>query len=285
VASAPWNNVKGTIYAFMTYSTSKATQVLAANPDFIYSPLEADSGFSAGKFVGGLALVQIIRYTQTPVGPYDELMIIPGRFEHQVTSIGVDGKAQVDTKKNFKISRIYVSQEETCWNGRKNWNIPKHLAKFSFIQQSNGAMAIKVFPNDKDSTGSATKSLIFSATFKPIPYIPAIPSSTSIAKYIGLDLTFVQPPLPQAHGVMGELVGTDQWCEVLPVESSSKTSLGWWDLKQSGAREEEPLLDQVDQDYEQNSHENWWPGSGRWKIGFRMEDSDIVIPEGRHWEV
>lgn len=120
IAPAPWNNVKGTIYAFMTYSTLKATELLASNSDFLYSPLEAGSSFSSGKFVGGLALVQVIRYTQTPVGPYDELMIIPGRFEHQVDGEGKDGKIYRTTKKNFKISRIYVSQEKTCWNGRKS---------------------------------------------------------------------------------------------------------------------------------------------------------------------
>lgn len=170
-----------------------------------------------------------------------------------------------------------------CTDSRLDWNIPKHLANFTFENQSNGAVVIKVFPNEKDLTGSAQKSVIFSASFKPIPYIPAIPSSTNIAKYMGLDLSFVQPPLPHGQGAMGELVGTDQWCEVLPVESSSKTSLGWWDLKQDAATEEEPLLNRVNHNDEEPLHENWWPGSGRWKVGFVMVDSDITIPEGRHW--
>jgi len=284
VVPGPWNDVKATIYVFLTYSNAKAAGILASSPGFLYSPLEADSTFAAGRFVGGLGLVQVIRYTQTPVGPYDEIMIIPGRFENMIKEVGADGKVRLRSKKNYKISRIYVSHEKTCWNGRKNWNIPKHLAKFSFEEQPGGALAMKVFPSDNDTTGSATKSLIFSATFKPIPYIPAIPSSTSMAKYVGLDLSFVQPPLPEAHGVMGELVGTDQWCEVLPVESSSKTILGWWDLQQGGLGEERSLLDQGNANDEANPHENWWPESGRWRIGFKMQDSDIVIPKGKHWD-
>jgi len=31
-------------------------------------------------------------------------------------------------------------------------------------------------------------------------------------------------------------------------------------------------------------NENWWPGSGRWKIGMIMEDADIGFPEGEYWK-
>jgi len=55
-------------------------------------------------------MVQIIRHTESPVGPYDELVLIPGKFEYESS-----GK-----KSNLKVSRIYVSQEKTCYNGRKS---------------------------------------------------------------------------------------------------------------------------------------------------------------------
>ena len=66
-------------------------------------------------------MVQIVRYTETPVGPYDELVIMPGDFEVPVLSggggggQGEGGKKKV--KKNTRITGIWVSQKDTCWNG------------------------------------------------------------------------------------------------------------------------------------------------------------------------
>jgi hypothetical protein len=62
--------------------------------------------------VGGLGMIQVIRYTESPVGPYDELVIVPGGFEWE--------DAKKIKKRNVRVTRIYVSQKETCWNGRKS---------------------------------------------------------------------------------------------------------------------------------------------------------------------
>lgn len=80
------------------------------------------------------------------------------------------------------------------------------------------------------------------------------------------------------------MAGTKDWCEVLPFESSSKTSLGWWDLKQ-GATEEDALLggEQGGSRDAGDKIDNWWPGLGRWQIGVRLEDATIKFPEGRRW--
>lgn len=86
----------------------------------MYSPLEAHSPFSDGKFIGGLANVQVIRYTESPVGPYDELIVVPGKFEYHVDSKLEDGNLKQVTKQNLRVTRIYVSQEATCWNGRNS---------------------------------------------------------------------------------------------------------------------------------------------------------------------
>lgn len=65
-------------------------------------------------------MVQIVRYSETPVGPYDELVIMPGDFEVPVLNVsgggeGNGGKKKV--KKNTRITGIWVSQKDTCWNG------------------------------------------------------------------------------------------------------------------------------------------------------------------------
>lgn len=109
----PWT-LRGTIYTLLICTTSSSATSLSSHSSFLYSPLERSSSFSSpanGKLIGGLGMIQIIRYTSSPVGPYDEMVVIPGKFEYEK-----DGKK----RRNLKVTRIYVSQESTCWNGRKS---------------------------------------------------------------------------------------------------------------------------------------------------------------------
>ena len=111
---APWT-CKCTAYVliFFTFSSKGLPH------DITYDPLEGQSGpfmedSQAGAFKGGTGMIEIVRYSETPVGPYDEIVLIPGEFE-------TPGKKE----RGSRITRIYVSQKETCYNGRRNWNIPK----------------------------------------------------------------------------------------------------------------------------------------------------------------
>ncbi len=63
-------------------------------------------------------MAQIIRYSDTPVGTYDELALLPGYFN----GVGPEGKK----RKDLRVTGIWVSQEATLMNGRRNWNIPKY---------------------------------------------------------------------------------------------------------------------------------------------------------------
>lgn len=114
----PWK-LKGTVYMFPFWT--KASDIAEAGKAGItYSPLEAKSAFAAssedsGKHLGGLSMIQVIRYTESPVGPYDELILAPGSHEYVVEENGRRVK-----KRNLRITRIYVSQKYTCWNGRKS---------------------------------------------------------------------------------------------------------------------------------------------------------------------
>ena len=119
IASPPWT-LKGTIYILMMYTTSSDAATLSSNPTFIYSSLEAEPSFSKSKLVGGLSMVQLIRYSESPVGPYDELIMAPGYFEYEVETKDKDGKVNLQKKENIRCSRLFVSQEKTCWNGRKS---------------------------------------------------------------------------------------------------------------------------------------------------------------------
>lgn len=75
--------------------------------DLAYDPHEASSDrfTEAGAWKGGLAMIQLLRYTSTPVGPYDEMILIPGNFN-------VPGHGSYT-----RITRIYVSQRDTTYNG------------------------------------------------------------------------------------------------------------------------------------------------------------------------
>lgn len=108
----PWT-LKGTVYTFFYYCTSSELKNVPTS--LLYSPLEAESSFATGKAVGGLCSIQVIRYTESPVGPYDEMLLVPGSFGYEKK----DGKTIV-RKKNLRVTRIYVSQKHTCFNGRKS---------------------------------------------------------------------------------------------------------------------------------------------------------------------
>ena len=116
-APPPWS-CKCTAYV-LPFFTSSSTPLLNEK---ILAPLEAGSEAwtsekLTGKHAGGVGFAQILRYSETPVGSYDELVIIPGYFEAP-EKVGCKGK-------HMRITGIWVSQEATCMNGRKNWNIPK----------------------------------------------------------------------------------------------------------------------------------------------------------------
>jgi hypothetical protein len=72
---------------------------------------------------------------------------------------------------------------------------------------------------------------------------------------------------------------------VKSVERSSKTSLGWWDLKQGQLTEEDGTLTRNSRDSDSivGEFENWWPGMGRWRLGMKMEEATVEFPEGKHW--
>jgi len=285
---APWT-LKGTVYTFLFYVTPSQAKNL---PSIAYSPLEGGSSFGAAKAVGGLGNIQIIRYSESPVGPYDEMVLIPGKFEYEVEQGG-------PKRRNFRVTRIYVSQKETCYNGRKNWSIPKHLARFEFKTFPTGSTEINVYPHDTSgdiTEARAAKTPFFSAVFKPSQYIPNFPLSWGFAAYVGIDVTLVQPPLPKGNGSQGELPGTEKWCKILPVQYSYKASIGWWDLKKSTAprdsgeelTEEDGLL--ANRDGTMNdaaSHltfADWSPDIARWSLGVKMEDATIVFDVGSHWD-
>ena len=103
VAPPPWKcHFSAYIGSFYVSPSSSLPRDLA------YEPLEASSPqFVEGcVWKGGMVMVEFLRYSYTPVGTYDELIIAPGKFE-------VPGGHGSHTR----ITRIYVSQRDTTYNG------------------------------------------------------------------------------------------------------------------------------------------------------------------------
>jgi hypothetical protein len=71
---APWI-LKGTIYYFMIKVSKKDAKLLSSDKSFLYAPLEANSTFADHELVGGTATVQVVRYSESPVGAYGELKV------------------------------------------------------------------------------------------------------------------------------------------------------------------------------------------------------------------
>ena len=85
---------------------------------------------------GWVGAVILVDYATSPVGPYQELLFIPGLF-------------RFGNIVSFSISKIYVSTSDSVWNGRRNWGIPKELADFSFASNPDGSRTISVRCGDQ----------------------------------------------------------------------------------------------------------------------------------------
>lgn len=102
-----------------------------------------------GKRSGKYATVMLVDYEDSAVGPYRELLYIPGKFPF---------KGGPRTKNYQSITRIYVSSMESVVNGRRNWGIPKDVASFDYRYGVDG---IDRFDTSLDGKPFA------SFTFKP----------------------------------------------------------------------------------------------------------------------
>ncbi|KAI0031934.1 hypothetical protein K488DRAFT_26548, partial [Vararia minispora EC-137] len=148
---------------------------------------------------GTSASVCILRCSDSPVGPYDELILLPGGFRNPRTR-----------DVTSRISSAYVSSESSAWNGRRNWNIPKHLARFEWEPAGPRRTILRVYHHaDAPSPFSTTKPF-FTATLSNARflgvYIPPV--------FLGKRSWMIQPPLNE--GVSAIAVSTLSWLSITP---------------------------------------------------------------------
>lgn len=91
----------------------------------------------------GLGILMIVRYADSPVGPYDELLY---SLPFKRPTLGMEILAP------RRLPVIYVSSEASLRNGRTNWGIRKELADFTFIEKKGSLFSsCSVLVTDKYS--------------------------------------------------------------------------------------------------------------------------------------
>lgn len=119
-ALPPWK-LKGNGYIFLYHFPKSFVEKFGFLADY-----------QADRFDGDVVgTVMLVDYATSAVGPYYELLFVPGRLNF-------------DKKKIFSISKIYVSSQESVENGIANWGIPKELADFKITKLSEKEEIVEV---------------------------------------------------------------------------------------------------------------------------------------------
>jgi hypothetical protein len=109
LAPAPWT-LRGS--AFVTALRFPPGTGVLDDPRFLPASLHGRRRPS------GLGYLMYVDYERSDVGPYRELLFIPGTFRF------------ADGGHHFSINAIYVSSQASVVNGRRNWGLPKQQADF-----------------------------------------------------------------------------------------------------------------------------------------------------------
>ncbi|GIZ38210.1 hypothetical protein CKM354_000163300 [Cercospora kikuchii] len=304
---APWD-LKGDIYTFFLLP-GLGIPLDNQLPKKAFPPLERQFPSAVeGDYKGTLGMVQIVRYTESPVGPYDEMFIVPGYFEYDR-----DGKK----KRGVRVSRIYVSQKYPVWTSRITWNQPKHLARFEWQDRSDGSTSVKIYPFDTRGEGLSedepSDKPWFQATYSPLlpenllnetlPLLgskgllggllgntlsnlnlnPQIPFTTDLFKLLGINATLIQPPVPAGKDKFGALVPSTPegaWKAIDPLQESSQTTVGSINLNQRGGDGEEEGVNAVGDEY----YDNFWPGLPVVNVALKLKDAKIVFGAPEVWQ-
>lgn len=117
-APPPWSpRVKHYIFFASVKPGSSQDPVLQGlppgsyNPSEIFHPSALALVNGSPQWKGGLTGVILAHYDESPVGPYDELIVAFRGFSNPYQK-GTD----------WRITSIYVSSRQSIWNGRKNWS-------------------------------------------------------------------------------------------------------------------------------------------------------------------
>ncbi|MES2795547.1 MAG: acetoacetate decarboxylase family protein [Bacteroidota bacterium] len=135
--------------------------------------------YQIGNWSGGLGTVMCVNYESSNVGPYFELLFIPG-------TINLKKMNFEKVKSGFSISKIYVSTQDSVINGINNWGIPKELADFEWNKIDKNRTEIKVALNGIAFFSAIFKNKCFgfpiNTSFIPLKIIQKIDTTIFLTK-------------------------------------------------------------------------------------------------------
>lgn len=135
------------------------------------------------------ATMMFVDYADSPVGPYHELLFIPGRFRF---ADGLDHQS---------ITRIFVSSQDSVVNGNVNWGIPKDLAQFDVRYRDGGLDKVTV-----SRDGQVFAELAFKRWPLPIPVLGLlIPPKMRTLGQLERDQHYIYTPRADGIAMPGAL--------------------------------------------------------------------------------
>ncbi|KAH9961623.1 hypothetical protein BJV74DRAFT_787440 [Russula compacta] len=148
----------------------------------------------APQWNGGLTGFVLVRYEDSPIGPYDELIVAAHGFANPY-----------EKSTSSRITNIYVSSWQSVWNGRNNWNIPKRFARFEYLSTGSRTSTFKVFLPDADTPFFAA-----SVTDSRIPSVPVL------SFLLNPIMRMVQPPLLAGDPPDTYIKSNEEWLSITP---------------------------------------------------------------------
>ncbi|WP_010571761.1 acetoacetate decarboxylase [Leptospira broomii] len=143
-------------------------------PLFANQSYNLDRGFfdeeDRKNYRGGLGSLMLVNYKSSDVGPYYEILYIPGNFEYK-------------DRKYKRITRIFVSSQDAVDEGIRNWAIPKERA--DFLWQKEGSITkIEITRNGKIFLRAMIKTLGFNFPVSASPFDISFLQKTSDGEYL-----------------------------------------------------------------------------------------------------
>lgn len=144
VVPAPWHLEGRGYILLMRFDRAFAERCAARHPGL------------AGNANGGTGTVMVVDYETSGVGPYRELLLVPGTFT-------------VAGRKRFAVTDILVSSRASVDSGRANWGLPKELARFNLHTVEDGSEHVTVARD-----GATFAELAFKRRWPPMPVTTAL---------------------------------------------------------------------------------------------------------------
>ncbi|HUX21907.1 MAG TPA: acetoacetate decarboxylase family protein, partial [Spirochaetia bacterium] len=117
----------------------------------------------------GFGVIMALDYESSEVGPYSEMLYIPGRVTLEREETGRIGRKPRSLYRGHSISDIWVTSELSRASGTENWGIPKRLGRISW--EGDGGEARRVLL--EDTRGGALLELEISPSGGPLNRIGA----------------------------------------------------------------------------------------------------------------